>query len=98
MSALGAMLTVDLASPEQVAARHNRITARRVEAAAKEDRISSALYTLRMDCTTETTVIRALHAISAGLMSTKPLASTDILETVGWIDALADQIQYRNAS
>ena len=78
--------------------RRDRITARRVEAAAKEDRISSALYTLRMDCTTETTVIRALHAISAGLMSTKPLASTDILETVGWIDALADQIQYRNQS
>ena len=75
--------------------RRDRIAARRAEAAAREELISEALFVLRLNCINETTAIRALHAISAGLMSTKPLASTDVLETVGWVDELADQIQYR---
>ena len=65
---------------------------------ARRERIRGALFTLRMDCNTENDAVRALHAISAGLMSTKPLPSTDLLETVEWIDQLADQIKDRYQS
>ena len=71
--------------------RRERIRARRLAAIAQEERIRGALFTLRMDCNTEDDAVRALHAISAGLMSTKPLPSTDLLETVEWIDQLADR-------
>ena len=75
-----------------------RIAANNAASNARADRLTHAFSVLRADCTTETAAVYALHAISAGLMSAKPLASTDILETVGWIDELADQIKYRNAS
>lgn len=73
-----------------------RIAAHHAAANAKADRINKALTVLRLDCTTEADAVRALHAISAGLMATKPLPSADIAESVELIDEVADQIQFRN--
>lgn len=64
---------------------------------SKADRINAALTVLRTDCTSEEDAVRALHAVSAGLMTTNPLPSTDERETVELLDELADRIQYRHA-
>ena len=78
-----------------VQAGRDRIAMHHAAANAKADRINKALTTLRKDCTTEEYAVMALNAIAAGLVTTIPAISSDICESIQWIDKVADKIQFR---
>jgi hypothetical protein len=90
---------LNLASPEQTAARLGRMI---VAKQSNQDHAWDLAVTLRKikeTVRTEADAIQALHAISAGLMNrTFVHPSSGAAETVGSIDSLADEIQYRDAA
>lgn len=78
-----------------VLAGQQRIPSAQRAACARADRINKALIVLRRDVRTDEDVVRVLHAVSAGLMTDKPVSS-DTADTVEKLDAVADEIQFRN--
>jgi len=95
---MSAVLTSTRFTPDgkyDVTAGQERIAAERRQWLDRTDRVNKALKILREDVITEGDAVMCLHALSAGLMTTKPLAGSDILDSVERIDAVADEIQWR---
>ena len=95
---MSAVLNSTRFTPEgkyDVMAGQERIASNVRQSLDRAERVNQALAILRQDVRNDEDTVRCLHAISAGLMTTKPLAGSDILDSVGRIDAVADEIQWR---
>lgn len=84
-----------LAHPESVAARWCRIIAARETAEQRERDFEHGLALISRSMRTDGHVVRALHVMSSAL---KPMAGSDLADTQGRLDELADEIEYRDQS
>ncbi len=78
-----------------VMAGQERIAAAQRQALDRAERVNQAITILRQDVRNDEDAVRCLHAISAGLMSTRPLAGSDLLDSIERLDSVADEIQWR---
>ena len=84
-----------LAHPESVSARQIRLAASQTATQQREEDFECALKLLRQSVRTEGHVVRALHVISSALT---PMAGSNLADTQGRLDELADEIEYREQS
>lgn len=81
--------------PYDVEAGRERIRANRRLELSRNNRLSDAYKILREDIRNEGDVVRAICQITAGAKATKPLAGSDMLDTIAKLNAVSDEIEFR---
>jgi hypothetical protein len=87
---------IDRSTAEQEQARRTRRESAARVREMNEAAFQHALITLQMCIKSEGHAVQVLHGISSALAKTAPPPNSDLAESIGWIDELADQINYRN--
>ena len=83
-----------LSHPASVAGRQARIAVAHAVANEREAEFEQALTLLLGSVRTDGHVVQVLHCLSSAL---KPMAGSELADTQGRLDELADQIQFRNS-
>jgi hypothetical protein len=96
-TAIAATFTDGNPAPYDVEAGRERIRLDRLAATARADMFNKAVRELSKLVRTEADIVRVLHAVSNSVNEyAKPLATTDLADSVKWVEQLADRIEFRN--